>query len=116
EKMIAGPREKRRVPLDPPGVIRVVAEEVRFLGPAHEQPALTHQLLMQRRRGALHGADDDEIGQASMLHQFRGFSPRKPRHRAPQGVGSGGAFRGFSRSLSMRVAKKKNPGVSRRAG
>ena len=34
-----------------------------------------------------------------LFQQLRGFSPRNPRHRAPEGVGSGGASKFGSSSL-----------------
>ena len=56
-----GGLEQRGVPAPASRVDRVVAEEVRLLGAAHEEARLPRQLLVQRGRGALHGPDHDEI-------------------------------------------------------
>src|SRR5262249_20188386 len=97
ELLRAGGPEQRTVPRPAPRVDRVVAEEVRFLGTAHEEARLPPQLLMQRGRGTLHRPDDDEVG--SMDHHpddspglrshsiamrstaYQGFSVRPPTER-----------------------------------
>jgi len=56
-----GSPEQRGIPGPSSCVDPVVAEEVRLFGAAHEEAPLPRQLLVQRGRGALHGADHDEI-------------------------------------------------------
>src|SRR5512142_129646 len=61
EGTLVRPLEEPAIPVPAFRVDVVVAEEVRLLGPAHEEPWLAGQLLMERARGAFHRADDDEI-------------------------------------------------------